>query len=212
VSMAEHECLGRSFAINDEHGLVVCSWPKAKKGRMFHWLFSEFWTGLEYQAAALMLYEGLVREGVQVVRDVRERHDGRKRNPWNEPECGHHYARAMSSWAPLLALSGFQYSAPEAEMQFLPRVRTSPFRCFWSVGSAWGTILIDTRRRRAELQVLHGKLKLRTLRLPRGLACVRKAGLGGTVVRFRTEQGGGEAEVRLARALALSAGQTLALG
>jgi hypothetical protein len=97
-------------------------------------------------------------------------------------------------------------------MQFLPRVRTSPFRCFWSVGSAWGTILIDTRRRRAELQVLHGRLKLRTLRLPRSLACVRKASLGGAVVRFRTGQGGGAAAVRLGRALALSAGQTLTLG
>src|SRR5690606_27376078 len=43
-----------------------------------------------------------------VVKAVRDRHDGRKRNPWNEAEFGHHYARSMSSWSLLTALSGFR--------------------------------------------------------------------------------------------------------
>ena len=29
---------------------------------------------------------------VKVVKAIRDRHEGRKRNPFNEPECGHNYA------------------------------------------------------------------------------------------------------------------------
>ena len=47
------------------------------------------------------------------MKGVRDRYDGKRRNPWNEVECGSHYARALSVWSVLLALSGYHYSAPE---------------------------------------------------------------------------------------------------
>jgi hypothetical protein len=50
---------------------------------------------------------------LEIIMAIRARYDGLKRNPFNEAECGHHYARAMASWAAILALSGFEYSAVE---------------------------------------------------------------------------------------------------
>ena len=73
--------------------------------------YAEAWTGLEYQAAATMIYAGMVREGVEAFENSRRRYDGERRNPWDEAECGHHYARAMSAWSGVLALSGFRYHA-----------------------------------------------------------------------------------------------------
>jgi hypothetical protein len=67
-----------------------------------------------------MISRGLVTEGLRVVESVRRRHDGEKRNPWNEAECGSHYARAMAAWGPLLVLTGF--SSP-AGPRWMRRIR-----------------------------------------------------------------------------------------
>ena len=60
-----------------------------------------------------MIYAGMTAQGVECVANARARYDGEKRNPWDEPECGHHYARAMSAWSALLAISGFRYHGGE---------------------------------------------------------------------------------------------------
>jgi hypothetical protein len=104
-----------------------------------------------------------VDEGLAVVKAVRDRHDGVRRGPWNEVECGHHYARSMASWGVLLALSGFRFDMVEGEMGFKPVVNADDFRCFWSTGTAWGTY---RQRRNPEtgsiawdVDVLHGSLE-----------------------------------------------------
>lgn len=79
--------------------------------------------------ASHLMYEGLLEEGLSIVKAARERHDGWRRNPWDEVECGHHYARAMSSWALLLALSGYSYSGPEMRLGFSPQMYF-PFAAF----------------------------------------------------------------------------------
>jgi hypothetical protein len=81
----------------------------------------ECWTGIEYEVAALLIHLGLVEEGLEIVAGVRARYDGEKRNPFDEVECGHHYARALSSWGVLLALSGVTYSAPDRRLGFAPQ-------------------------------------------------------------------------------------------
>jgi hypothetical protein len=115
-------------------------------------------TGFEYTAAVHMLYEGLVEEGLDCIADIRSRYDGRRRNPFDESECGHHYARAMASWAAVLALTGFSYSAARRSMSFADRPGTH----FWSNGRAWGTCQIEARGRVREvvLTILHGELAL----------------------------------------------------
>ncbi len=155
----------RVFGLNDEPGLLNCTWPRGGKPKLPLVYASEVWTGVEYEVAALMLYEGLVREGLSIVRGVAERYDGLRRNPWDQEECGHHYARALSSWSLLLALSGYQVDAVKSRMAFAPVLRQNRFRCFWSSAEAWGTYEQRPGQGTAELRVLWGEQRLRSLAL-----------------------------------------------
>jgi hypothetical protein len=97
------------------------------------------WTGIEYQVATHLIYEGMVEEGLTLVKAVRDRYDGFARNPWNEVECGHHYARSLASWGLLIALGGFKFDMVRGEISFQPVVNRDEFSTFWSTGRAWGT-------------------------------------------------------------------------
>src|SRR5262249_30905748 len=145
-SLADHESCQRTYALNDEAGLLLCTWPRGGRPAYPFPYADEVWTGIEYQVAAHCIYEGLVEEGLAIVRGVRARHDGARRNPWDEFECGHHYARAMASWSLILALSGYHYSAPEGRLSFAPVAAAVPpggeFRCLFTTGGAWGTFLL----------------------------------------------------------------------
>jgi hypothetical protein len=129
----------------------------------------EIWTGIEYQVAAHLMYEGFVDEAVNIVRTTRERHDGHLRNPWNEVEAGNHYARSMSSWALLLAWSGYRYDATRASIGFAPASREGELRTFFSAGSGWGTFHQD--RKGAYLNLEDGSLRLRQLEVVPPAGC-----------------------------------------
>ena len=122
-------------------------------------------TGFEYVAAIHMLQEGQTAAGLKCIAAIRARYDGARRSPFDEAECGHHYARAMASWGAVLALSGFHYSAVERELRFAASPR--PAQWFWSNGSAWGTFAQrpGPRGTAVELKLLHGTLELRRLSL-----------------------------------------------
>ena len=134
----DHWNVMRTYALADESALLICSWPHGGRPKVPFPYFSEVMTGFEYQAAAHMIYEGLVEEGLAVVNAIRTRFDGYRRNPWNEQECGHHYARAMASWAVLLALGGFSYSAVSRQLQLAPRWQPEAFHSIWIIPSGWG--------------------------------------------------------------------------
>ena len=165
--LAEHGNVQRAYALPGEPGLVLCSWPNGGRPDISFFYADEVWTGVEYEVAAACIYEGLVDEGLEIVMAVRSRHAGWNRNPWNEYECGHHYARALSSWSLLLALSGYRYSAAERSLTFDPRLPGEEFRCLFTTGSAWGTVRITADR--CELSVLAGDLQLSRLTV-RGVA------------------------------------------
>jgi len=162
-NLYEHESVQRVYALNDEPGLIVCSYPRGKRPEIPFPYFAEVWTGQEYSTAALMIYNGMIDEGVQAVANCRRRYDGERRNPWNEPECGHQYVRPMSSWAPLLALSGFRYHAGERTLEVKPRINADKFRCFWSTGTGWGTF--EHGANRFVLRVEEGALPVRSVEL-----------------------------------------------
>jgi hypothetical protein len=166
----------RTYAASEESALIVCTWPYGDPPEEPFFRAPEAWTGCEYQAAAHMIYEGLVAEGLRVVKAVRDRHDGARRNPWDEPECGHHYARAMASWAVLLALSGFQYSAVSRQLGLAPRWKPEAFRGMWTVPTGWGTAqqTIGESRLEARWEALWGELVVARMRyeLPEGARLV----------------------------------------
>jgi hypothetical protein len=165
VDLSEHEAVQRIYALNDDGGVLVASYPSGKRPAIPFPYFAEVWTGLEYQYAAHLAYEGMFEEALAVVETARRRHDGERRNPWNEPECGHHYARALSSWAVLLALNGFHYSGPDRRLTLTPRVRGSSLRSFWTLPSGWGSFShgISATRQRVEIRPVEGALTLTSL-------------------------------------------------
>ena len=151
----------RSYVMGDEAGLLMASWPKGRLKVPFPY-FAEVMTGFEYCAAVHMIYEGQQENALTCIRAIRDRHDGAKRNPFSEPECGHHYARSMASWAAIPAWSRFCYSGVTGEMS----ITAVPGTYFWSNGYAWGTCKIG--KQQAELKVLHGELNLKRFGLSDG--------------------------------------------
>lgn len=147
----------RAFALGDEPALVMCSYqPGTRPDSPFPY-FAEVMTGFEYTAAVGMLYEGLVEEGLRVISDIRSRYDGLRRNPFDEAECGHHYARAMAGWSAVLALTGFDYDGRDGTITFA--ASDTPLTWFWSTGDAWGTV--HQSHGACSLKVLGGRLALR---------------------------------------------------
>ena len=141
----------RIYCAGKDKGLLIASWPQGGRERYPFVYFSEVWTGIEYVAAAEMIYQGMDAEALKIVSSARARHDGRRRNPFNEFECGFHYARSLASWNVHLAWSGFQYDGVKKEMRF-----TRDGTWFWSTGKAWGTAKVVNGK--ADIRVIEGSL------------------------------------------------------
>jgi len=206
-SLEEHQSVQRVYALNDEAGLLLCTWPIGGRPAYPFPYADEVWTGIEYQVAAELIYQGCVAEGLQMVRAVRSRHDGSKRNPWNEPECGHHYARAMSSWSLLLALSGYHYDAVSGLLRIVPREPSDTFRSFFSAGTAWGVVALTQRddKLQACFDCLWGSFGLAVLELPFDGRNTVHVTVGGTPVASTFVEG----RLRFDPPLVLREGQQL---
>ncbi len=214
--LSEHECLERTYALNDEGGLLVATYPSGKRPEIPFPYFGEVWSGLEYQLAAHLAFEGLSSEALTLVETVRRRHDGERRNPWNEPECGHHYARPMASWAVLLALGGFHYSAIARRLTLIPRVRRQNFRCFWSAPSGWGSFstVSGAGAQKVKVELAEGRLPVRQILLNgSGKTIFRRvsARLGGQSVEAKLQPEKDKFLVTLDREVAAAPGQILEL-
>ena len=188
-SMHDHMNCMRTYSLQEESATLMASYPYGKRPDKPFPYFTEVMTGFEYTAAIGMLYEGQTRIGMELIQAIRDRYDGRKRSPFNEAECGHHYARAMAAWAAMLALTGFQYSAVEKTMTFAAK----PGRHFWSTGYAWGTCSLKEAAKsyKVELNVQHGRVAIQTLKL---------AGQGETALpKARTLRAGQALKIKVAR-------------
>jgi uncharacterized protein (DUF608 family) len=127
------------YAIGHEGGLLICSWPKGGEPSMPFGYSAEVWTGIEYQVASHLIMSGAVEEGLEVVRACRARYDGRTRNPFDEYEAGHWYARALASYALLQAFSGARYDAVDQILYVKPSIK-GDFRSFLSTATGYGTV------------------------------------------------------------------------
>ena len=166
-NLFDHDSVQRIYALNDEAAILICDYGKDARPKIPFPYYAEAWTGIEYLVAAQFIHAGMLREGLQTVEDVRKRFDGERRNPWDEPECGHHYARAMSAWSSVVALSGFHYHGADKAITLTPRIPTSRFASFWSSGAGWGSFSItrENGRGRTELNVTEGTLPLKSISL-----------------------------------------------
>lgn len=169
---------GRPYAIGDESGLVMCTWPQGglpDKCRDF-WSFGYFqecMSGFEYAAAGLMVSlaenekDPLLTEGLAVTRAVHDRYAAAKRNPYNEIECSDHYARAMASYGVFLAACGFHTHEPSGLLRFEPKFGADDFAAPFITGGAWGRFSQKQTGGKftASVEVRHGTLRLGILEL-----------------------------------------------
>jgi hypothetical protein len=168
--------MGRWYAMAGEAGLLMCTFPRRDwdyaqaRGKGEDWAagyFNECMNGFEYQVGGHSIWEGLTLEGLAITRAVHDRYDASRRNPWNEVECGDHYARSMASYGVFIAACGFEYHGPKGHLAFDPRVNPEDFRAAFTSAEGWGTFSQKTsgRKRAAALEIKWGRLRLKTLAL-----------------------------------------------
>ena len=156
--LSEHENPQRpAYALGDEGGLLLCSWPKGGKLSLPFVYSDEVWTGIEYQVASHLMFAGKVKEGLDIVRECRNRYNGKVRNPFNEYECGHWYARAMSSYGMIQSLTGLRYDAVEGALYVNSRI--GDFKCFLSTAGGFG--MVEFSSGKAKLNVLYGNIPVK---------------------------------------------------
>lgn len=170
ASLEDHENMQRTYALNGESALLICDYGKAPRPRIPFPYFAEAWTGIEYPAAAQMIGMGMVEEGLAIIEAARLRHDGVRRNPFDEPECGHHYARALSAWSAVVLGCGFFYNAAERSLEIAPAFAARPFRGFWSAASGWGVFELSRSPRAGappalRIEAVEGRLEFASLRV-----------------------------------------------
>lgn len=129
------------YAINNEGGLLLCTWPHGNKPSLPFVYSDEVWTGIEYQVASHLIAKGYLQEGLEIVRTLRARYDGTIRNPFSEIECGHWYARAMASYALIQAYTGVRYDAVEKTL-YVSTKNSDHFRSFLSTNTGYGTVTV----------------------------------------------------------------------
>jgi uncharacterized protein (DUF608 family) len=156
-NLSEHANPQRpSYALGEEGGLLLCSWPKGGKLALPFVYSDEVWTGIEHQVASHLMLTGHVKEGLDIVRISRNRYDGRVRNPFNEYECGHWYARALSSYGYLQALTGVRYDAVDKTLYVDSKI--GDFTSFISTDRGFGTVTFKAGK--AEVNTVHGTIEI----------------------------------------------------
>jgi len=154
-SLIEHDNPQRpGYAVGDEGGLLLCSWPHDDKPSLPFVYSDEVWTGIEYQVAAHLISFGYIKEGLDIVEACRARYDGTKRNPYNEYECGHWYARAMASYSLIQAFSGVRYDA-DKKILYIASGLEDGFKSFLCTNTGYGTV-----NHKGEIDVVYGDIKV----------------------------------------------------
>lgn len=208
---------GRWYALPGEAGLILCTWPRGEGSRVreaFDFYFNECMNGFEYQAAGHMIAEGMVEEGLAIVRAIHDRYHPSRRNPYNEVECGDHYARSMASHGVFLAACGYEHHGPKGHLGFAPRIRPEDFRAAFTAAEGWGTFAqaIGDGKLRASVTVRWGRLALRTFSLG-SLGRIRPeraaARVAGRDVRAELRLGDGRATLTFPEPVTVRAGESL---
>ena len=208
---------GRWYALAGEAGLLMCSWPKGEDKRVrtgFDFYFNECMTGFEHQVAGHMIWENMLLEGLAIERAIHDRYDASRRNPWNEVECGDHYARAMASYGVFLAACGFEYHGPKGHIGFAPRLTPDKFKAAFTAAEGWGSFSQSAKDNElsARIEVKSGKLKLKSIALAPVKGAVPRTAttsVNGKAVDCQLEIKDGKLVVTLAADTVVNAGESL---
>ncbi|MEI7729905.1 MAG: GH116 family glycosyl hydrolase [Verrucomicrobiota bacterium] len=208
---------GRWYAMPGEAGLLMCSWPKGEAARVkvsYDYYFNECMNGFEYQVAGHMIWEGMVQEGLAITRAVHDRYHASRRNPWNEVECGDHYARSMASYGVYLAACGYEYHGPQGRLGFAPRLTPEKFQAAFTAAEGWGTFTqwLENGTAMARVALKWGQLRVRTLALglpPNTAAAKVKIIVAGKTIQGTLAKQGDRVEIQLNADVLLKAGETL---
>ena len=177
----------RVFALNDDAGAVICTYPQGARKPVIPVPYcEEAMNGFEYQLAGLLISEGMIEEGLTIVRGIRAKYNGANRNPFSEMECGSNYARSMASFALLPIFCGCTFDLPHKKIGFDPIIKDQPFKAIWSLGDGWGTI--DVKDGGFTLKVLGGSLAISILELP-FIVNVKKLVIDGEEIGFERKNG-----------------------
>lgn len=180
-SLRDFANMWRVFALNDEGGVVICDYPEGSNKPIIPIPYcEECMTGFEYSFAGLLISEGYIDQGLEVVRAIRDRYDGEKRNPFNEIECGSNYARPMASFALLPIFSGFEFDLPHKHIGFSPIV-SGDFKCMWNLGSGWGDFIKTANE--YKIVIAAGSIELESITLG-SEAMIKKAYADGKEIAF----------------------------
>ena len=211
---------GRWYAMPGEAGLLICTFPRSDwdyaqaKGKGPEWAagyFNECMNGYEYQVAGHMIWEGMLLEGLAVTRAVHDRYHAARRNPWNEIECGDHYARSMASYGVYLAACGFEYHGPQQHIGFAPRLTPENFKCAFTTAEGWGAFSQRTESGKliAEIAVRWGKLNLKTIALENGAANTVQVFLAEKTISTKFVRDGEKVLLTLSEPVQITAGKNL---
>lgn len=215
---------GRWFAVAGEAGMVMCSFPRkdwdfekskgdgSRGGPPAY--FHETMSGFEYQVASHMVWEGLLEEGFAVTRAIHDRYAPSRRNPYNEIECGDHYARAMASYGVFTAACGYEHHGPNGHIGFNPKLTPEKFKSAFTTAEGWGsfTQTANETSLQAQIAVRHGKLRLKSVSLGLGEARKPKAArlsLGDKPVAAKLQILDGMARITLSAEITIAAGEAL---
>ena len=213
---------GRWYAAHGEAGLLMCTFPKGGAERatgqgQSAWAamyFNECMTGFEYQAAAHMIWEGLVQEGLAITRAIHDRYSPERRNPYNEIECSDHYGRAMAAYGVYLAVCAWEYDGPRGWMAFAPRIRPESFLAAFTAAEGWGQVgqTRDPKGQSQTVEVRAGRLRLRGLGFevaPPGPARLSYARLNGSDLRATVSQAQTRVRIEFADEVEIGEGERL---
>ena len=213
---------GRWYAMAGEAGLLMCTFPRTdwsydnargKGNPGFAGYFNECMNGFEHQVAGHMIWEGMLLEGLAVERAVHDRYHPSKRNPWNEIECGDHYARSMASYGVFLAACGYEYHGPKGHLGFAPRLTPEDFKAPFTAAEGWGSYRQKqaSGNLEAALSLKYGSLRLKTASFALAHGTRAKAAgvkIGDTAIPASLSQNGDRVLVTFATPLVMHAGQT----
>jgi len=215
---------GRWYAMPGEAGLLMCTFPRkdwdflqacgvGNKKPGFAGYFNECMNGFEHQVASHMIWEGMVMEGLAIERAVHDRYHASRRNPWNEIECGDHYARSMASYGVYLAACGFEYSGPQQHIGFAPKLTPENFKCAFTAAEGWGSYgqKIANGKLTATIAMRWGKLKLKTITLENAAAGAVQVVLAGKSAPARLTRDGRRALITLSQPVEIATNETLKL-